>query len=295
MKYEETYESLPNSCKEFITAKGYKDRTARQYTYRLSSYSNFIDKVSSANTSRDDKLYKADWDMIKKYLDSIANEDREGNKIPISTTLYKHILAALAAFYSYHVEKGNVSEMPVKWEEYKEYKDANPEPEKKEIRDATSTDIDAIEALISNASKLSAEQRKYNNKNKFRDVAILRIIYETQLSPTLLSGLNTDDVDMKNLRLRVQKEGSKDYEYRQISERTGKILNFYINTSGKGGRASYEPEDGETALFISRKHRRLAERSIQYMLKEFSELALDNRTVTFKSVAKAGISSSESQ
>jgi len=125
----------------------------------------------------------------------------------------------------------------------------------------------------SGMEKLGGRKEAWRKINRTRDLAILTILLGTGMRVSELVGLNTTDVDFENGALHIIRKGRKKGIVYMGDEVTT-ALTDYINN----GRAYYQPAEDEKALFLSLKHKRLAVRSIEDLLKKYVEAAIPYRS-----------------
>lgn len=104
------------------------------------------------------------------------------------------------------------------------------------------------------------------NPNRVRDYAIITLFLNCGMRLSELVGININSIDFENRRLRVLGKGSK--------ERTVYINDACIDAVKKylEIRNSCECED-KNALFISRNNRRISNKTVQWTVKKYLNLA----------------------
>lgn len=95
-----------------------------------------------------------------------------------------------------------------------------------------------------------------------RDMAILHFLSSTGCRISEMTGLNREDVDLKSLECVVHGKGNKDRVV-FLSEVAGMMIKEYLE----------ERKDKDPALFIGRKHERLAPDGVRCMLKALAKRA----------------------
>ena len=103
-----------------------------------------------------------------------------------------------------------------------------------------------------------------------RDRAILELLYASGLRVSELTGLNLEDVDRKNLMLRVIGKGNKERiipygsKAEEALERYGPIRAKLLARSGSGGEAR--------AVFLNHEGRRMGNRGVARVVKKYVRL-----------------------
>lgn len=277
---------LPKCCQDYLNSPKIKEtaiHTQLQYGYKLRSYYRYIkDQHPSDGEDINHRIIHATSSDINDYIKSTGKK-KDGSKDDLSNTSLRFNIFALSGLYSYFVSLALIEDNPVKSITYKEnIKKLSPAERSTPV---SADDINSIETTILQATNLSKSQKIYNKKTKFRNVLIIHIIKDTHATAQMISDLNLSDVDIKNNTLTMTFYDNHK-EVIPISPVTTKEISAYINSQYTGGRQSFKPEDDEEALFLSRKHKRMAARSIQYMIKEYAQLTFDDvKAITPTSIA----------
>lgn len=276
-KIAKLYKDLPPLCREYLDSPKISklaDHTKLQYGYKLRSFCRFLKDRPGNNLN--DKVKNVSTTDIDEYI-SYLNKDNS----TASPSLH-FSLATISGFYKHMVSAGHVKVNPVEWTTYKE--DIKKSARIERNHPVSTDELRSVESTILMADKLSKSQKIYNKKTRFRDTLIIHIIKETKATAQMISDLNIEDINENDCTIRLTyRDGHT--EATPISKVTISEITTYINLPGLGGRMSFEPKEDEKALFISRKHKRIAARSIQYMIKEFSELTFNDKSITPTSIA----------
>jgi integrase/recombinase XerD len=135
---------------------------------------------------------------------------------------------------------------------------------------------DEIDALTSKeCEKLLSEVKEHENE---RNIAIVYMLLHTGIRVSELCALNQTDLDFQADKVKVT---STHHEERVIP--LSEELKSYI--------LNYIPSNRtEKALFVSKSHERLTERSVQYMLKKYDVNAQKLRHTFCQSLIDKGVS-----
>ena len=122
--------------------------------------------------------------------------------------------------------------------------------------------------LVESGDQLSAQQKKYNEHTKVRDLAILTLFLGTGIRVSELVGINIDDIDFSiNGFLVTRKGGNQVILY--FPDEVANVLQQYLKI-----RREMTPIEGhENALFLSLQNRRISVRAVQIMVKKYATLA----------------------
>lgn len=116
---------------------------------------------------------------------------------------------------------------------------------------------------------LSPTQKRYHRFTKLRDYAILMLFLGTGIRVSECTSLNLEDLDFESNALLVTRKGGNQvilYFPNEVAD----ALSDYIRK-----RSEIKPEKGhENALFLSMQNKRIAQRSVQLMVKKYSLIAV---------------------
>lgn len=112
---------------------------------------------------------------------------------------------------------------------------------------------------------LTDTQNRIAKKQHFRDLAILTLLLNTGIRVSEMVGIDLQDIDWKEKRIRIFRKGRKE-QYVYMNELVVDALRDYIEYERKPG-----PEDEEQkALFLSRKKGRLSVRAAERLVQKYT-------------------------
>lgn len=135
------------------------------------------------------------------------------------------------------------------------------DPGNKEKKEAVS-DMTGFLDVIENGTGLSDFQKRHHEKHRLRDMAIVALILDTGIKISELNALNIEDYDRNFSQLYIQKREVK------INKDAQEKLEQYID---QGRTVSKEADSRQSPLFVTSDGKRLAVRSIQSILKKYSD------------------------
>ena len=150
-------------------------------------------------------------------------------------------------------------------------------PKEKEIIRMNVNEVhEFLKQIANNGSGLSERQQKYCEKTQYRDTAIIMLMLNTGIRVSECVGLDLVDINFKEHSfVVVRKGGSSATLYFGLEVENA--LKDYIDYE----RAEYVPDDSEEkALFLSLKKQRISVRSVQVMVKKFSQIAVPGKKIT---------------
>lgn len=138
-----------------------------------------------------------------------------------------------------------------------------------------SDEVHELLHVVENTDLSSKRAKSASAKTNLRDVAIITLLLNTGIRVSECVGLDLDDVNFfENTITIVRKGGSTSVLY--FGEDVRNTLRDYILHE----RNSLVQNDEERALFISQMHNRMTVRSVQYMVKKYSQEAVQGKTIT---------------
>ena len=258
---------LPDYCRTYL--RGIEPRTQSRtriaYAYDLRVFFQYLMRenplAARYGTAKEiplsllEKLRVTDLEEYMEYLKYRPTEQGEG-KLNQETGI-KRKLSSLRSFYKYLYQKEMIESNPAD-------RVLLPKLHEKEI---IRLDVDEIAELldqIESGEKLSERQRRYHEKTKLRDLALITLLLGTGIRVSECVGLNLNDVDFKNDGIRVHRKGGKE-----------QIVYF-----GDEREALLTEEFQEQALFLSLQQKRLSVRSGEKLVKKYALAAAPLKHIT---------------
>ncbi len=211
-------------------------------------------------------------------MKTIYNYSREysekGAKKIRSDAAIKRRYSSLSSFLEYYYKKGMIDQNPANR--------ITPPRQNKQVTlvPSAKTNRDIID-FISNGS-LEGRKAAFQAKTCVRDAAIVMLIASTGIKVSELVDLNIEDLHLAGRYITVK--GRKSQRTVYISESAAQLLGRHLAT-----RLDTIAEYGhDEALFLSLKAKRLCIRSVEYMIKKYSEAIMDeNEHLTPESMHKS--------
>ena len=264
---------LLSECPEFVSGFIYDKELTSQtstlimYTYDIMTFLRFELQSSSHFKGRDmkdikiEELAKLNSKDIVEYqhfleYNSDPDERHENDKKAISRKF-----SALRGLFKYHLEHGNIQNNPMALVKMPKIK-----KDKNIVRMNNQEVVDLLTIVERGFEKMSDRQRKFLEKTKQRDIAIMTLMLGTGIRVSECVGLDINDVDLKaNTLTIVRKGGGQDILY--FNDEINEKLSEYIN----GERALIIAENGhEDALFYSLQKKRISVDAVEKLVKKFS-------------------------
>ncbi len=273
----ELLERQPPFMKEFF--RGIENQTASRtriayaydyklfFDYLLANHSYFKDKKISDLVVTD--LEKLTVDDLEQYIDYISyyhndrdqeqinNERGKSRKIASLRTLYKY-------FYRKQKIESNISTLI-----------DMPKIHEKVI---TRLEVDEVARLldeVESGENLSKKQKEFHKKTKTRDLALLTLLLGTGIRVSECVGLNTTDVDFEVNGLHITRKGGKEVIV-YFGEEVEDALRAYMEER----KEIIASSGSERALFLSLQHKRISVRSVQKLVKKYSQLVTTLKNIS---------------
>ena len=128
---------------------------------------------------------------------------------------------------------------------------------------------------VESGDNLTKSQKKYHDKTKLRDTALLTLLLGTGMRVSECVGIDINDVDFKNSGIKIRRKGGYEAIVYFGDEVEIALLNYleYRNT--------IIPVAGhENALFLSLQNKRISVRSVENLVKKYSGLITTLKHIT---------------
>lgn len=275
-KLNELLKILPPFCTEYFNSLEYSKQPRTKIAYAMdikgffefliNEYPQYKNYKISDFTERDiEKLRGQD---ISDYLRYVKLYNKNGYEVSNSERAAKRKLCSLRRFYAYYYRYELINANPT-------LKVDMPKIHDKAI---TRLDINEVAEFLDNVesgNKLTDNQLKRHDKLKCRDLALLTLMLGTGIRVSECVGLDINDVDFDNDRIKVvRKGGSESFVY--FGDEVRNALLDYMEE-----RKNLTTEPGhENALFISAKNKRLCVRSVELLVKKYASTVTTVKHIT---------------
>ncbi len=276
VKLRELMAELPRFCKEFFIGitPSTSSRTRIAYAYDLGVFFNFLKENNPSLAKMEivdfpleilDQITPID---IEEYLQYLKYYTANGTEHTNDERGQMRKLSTLRSFYNYFFRKQMIEKNPASLVQM-------PKRHEKEI---VRLDVDEVAILLDEAEsgeKLTERQKIYHEKTKTRDVAILTLLLGTGIRVSECVGLDINDIDAKNNGIKIHRKGGKEMMV-YFGDEVADALDDYLDE-----RLLMEPaEDSTDALFLSLQNRRISVRSVENLVKKYSQLVTTVKNIT---------------
>ncbi len=275
-KLNEILGELPAFCSIFFI--GIQDTTTPltrlNYAIDLKTFFNYLITYEEIFMGRELKtislsdIDKIDSRLIERFMSYLSYYDKDSGEIFSNGERGKlRKLSTLRAFFKYFFNKdmlrANVAS-----------KVASPKLHEKPIIRLEPQETTELMYSCNTLSGFGEHQKKYNEKFKVRDNAILSLFLTTGIRVSECVGLNIDDINFNLNSFRVTRKGGNQVIL-YFGEETADTLKDYLRY-----RDTLNLPKEERALFISSQGKRMMVRTIQYLVKKYAKIATPLKHIT---------------
>lgn len=267
-KLREMMKELPVFCGDFF--RGIEPKTSARtrigYAYDLRIFFRFLveNNPSYKGTSMREFPFE-DLDKItafdlEEYMDYLKVYETPAGEIHKNDERGRHRkMSSLRTFYNYYNKRQLLKTNPVLMIDM-------PKLHEKEIIRLDADEVAKLLDLVEHGGdNLSPMKKVYYEKNKYRNLAIFTLLLGTGIRISECVGLNRNDIDFNNDRIKIVRKGGKE-DFVYFGDEVRKALLDYLNK--ERNEISVKDEKDEDALFLSSLKKRISVRSIEVLVKE---------------------------
>lgn len=266
LELRELQNELPKFLRDYF--RGIENSTAPRtqigYAIDLRTFFEFVKDNNSTYCDVDmhdigiDILSQLNAQDIEEYLDYLKYYVKNGHEYTNDERAIKRKLSALRSMYNYFHKKRIIDENPVLQVDM-------PKLHKKQIIRLDNDEVDDLLNVVESGDRLTKKQAECHDKLKVRDMAILTLLLGTGMRVSECVGINLEDVDYINDRIKiVRKGGYESFVY--YGEEVRQALLDYMEE-----RDEIDALEGhKNALFLSSQRRRITVRSVELLVKKYA-------------------------
>ena len=268
---------LPSFCKEFFRGiePTTSSRTRIAYGYDLKIFFHFLEEeypdiAEGPITSWPvEVLDRITLTQLEEYLDYLKLYEDSNNNIHTNDERGRmRKTASIRSFYKFFYRKQKIQNniasllnMPKKHEQA-----------------IIRLEVDEIARLldsVENGDKLTKSQKKYHNKTKVRDLAILTLLLGTGIRVSECVGLDLLDLDFDTNGMKIHRKGGAEVIL-YFGDEVREALLDYLDE-----RELILPKEGsEDALFLSMQKSRISVRAVENLVKKYSQTVTTLKKIT---------------
>jgi len=262
---------LPDFCRVlFIGIQNNTGPLTRlNYAYDLRLFFNYL----SSKLNKDikeiviDDLQSQTVHDLEGFISYISLYENEDNKLMQNSENGKaRKIAALRVMYKYFFKSGELASNASALLDL-------PKIHEKAI---ICLDVDEIVKLLDTVESgegLSEAQKRFHSHTKTRDLALLTLLLGTGIRVSECVGLNCDDIDFRNMSIRITRKGGNQ-SVLFLSDEVGEALDLYANE-----RMSHKGHD-TPPFFLSMQGTRITTRAVQMLVKKYAHIITPLKHIT---------------
>ena len=278
LKLREVMATIPSFCRDYFrameTTTTAKTRISYVYDIRLFFYyltqTNplYKNKSTSDFIINDlDNISALDIEEYAEYLKVYTNQYDKQCKNSIRGIHRK--LSSLRSFYAYYYKKQMIKTNPTLLVDMPKLRD-------KEIVRLDADEVSELLDLVENGgNNLSGKKKIYYEKNKTRNLCLFTLLLGTGIRVSECVGININDIDFKNNRIRIVRKGQKE-DYVYFGLEVEQALLSYL----KERSAITAIQGHEDALFLSIQKRRISIQAIENLVNEYASQITNFKHIT---------------
>ena len=252
-------------------------RTRIAYAYDLHVFFDYLSARHPYFIGKDIKsLQVTDLDQVKpidleQYMEYLRYYHSENGSRPERVNQERGIMrkiSSLKSFYNYFFRKEAITtNAPALI--------TLPKIHEKEI---VRLDVDEVALLldeVESGDKLTDQQRRFHEKTKWRDLALMTLLLGTGIRVSECIGLNMNDIDYKNSGIHIHRKGGKEVII-YFGDEVEEALRVYEEE-----RRHIIPAQGhEDAFFLSMQRKRISARSVENLVKKYARTVTTLKKIT---------------
>lgn len=276
IKLRKRLEKLPKFCKIFFVGiePTTASRTRLAYAYDLGCFFEYMHENNPICKKMDIRDYPISIleelkpTDIEEYLYFLKYYEKDGIEHKNDERGIKRKLASLRTFYRYFYKKELIMTDPA-------IKVDMPKLHDKAIIRLDTDEVAMLLDEVESGNSLTERQRKYHEKTKTRDLAMMTLLLGTGIRVSECVGLDMQDVDFKNNGIKIHRKGGAEVIVYFSDEVRKTLMEYYME------RQHVTAEDGSiNALFLSLQNRRITVRAVENLVKKYSKLVTTIKNIT---------------
>ncbi|MEE3467267.1 MAG: tyrosine-type recombinase/integrase [Eubacterium sp.] len=269
-KLREVLDTLPGFCRDYFRAMEPKTsaKTRISYVYDIRLFFTFLCQANPSFKNKDDiraisltDLERLDALDIEEYMEYLKLYDDEAGVTHTNGERgIKRKLASLRSFFNYYYKHEMINKNPTVIVDM-------PKLHKQEI---TRLDYDEVANLLDyvehGGASMTGMKKTYFEKNKVRNLALFTLLLGTGIRVSECVGLDIEDIDFKNNRIKIIRKGGKE-DFVYFGDEVSEAMYRYYEE-----RRTIETKAGhEHAFFLSIQKRRITVQAVEDLVKDAAQ------------------------
>ncbi|MBR5970215.1 MAG: tyrosine-type recombinase/integrase [Lachnospiraceae bacterium] len=275
-KLREVLDTLPRFCRQYFRGieENTSTRTRLAYAYDLRTFFEFLHENNRALAKTDIADYKLDMldrimrEDIEEYMEYITLYDKEGKEISNDEFGKARKISALRSLYNYFFKAELIETNPpalIRTPKLHEHEIIRLEP------DEVARMLDSVEA----GEGLTKSQKKFHEKTRTRDVALITLLLGTGIRVSECVGLDFNDIDFNSNGIRVHRKGGYDAVVYFGDEVEAALLDYIAQR-----REVVAADGSENAVFLSLQNKRISVRAVENLVKKYASTVTTLKKIT---------------
>lgn len=269
MKLRALLVELPSFCAEFFRGIDSVSTPLTRYAYAvdLKTFFTFLtDEIPSFEGRKTSELTLADLDRvtttdIEIYLEYLSLYVKDEAEISNGDRAKARKLSTLRALYKYFYRKQKITSNPPS------LVDA-PKLHEKPIIRLEPNEVAYLLDTVNEGTGLSERQKKFFERTRRRDIAILTLFLGTGIRISELVGINIDDINFLTNEFTITRKGGN-RDMLSFGDEVRDALLDYLNERETANAAP----GSENALFLSLQRTRIGARAVENLVKKYASIA----------------------
>ena len=279
LRLRDVLNTLPPFAKDYFRAAGTttSTNTRIKYAYDLRIFFEFLvtqnpvyrDRSINELTLDDlDRVTALDIEEYIEYLRAYRPVDGDG-LITNGERGIKRKMSALRTFYAYFYRHELIKNNPAVLVDMPKLHD-------KEIVRLDADEVARLLDIVENGDgSLTPRQKKFLERSRARDTAILTLLLGTGIRVSECVGLDVEDIDFRNNGIKVFRKGGNEMIV-YFGDEVEKALKAYLKV-----REGIDPAEGhEHALFYSSQRKRMNVKSVENLVKKYARCVTTTKKIT---------------
>ena len=275
-KMREVLKELPSFAVRFF--RGIEDvtspRTKLAYAYDLRVFFTFLQKNNPSLQDRSihdfpiSILEQITREDIEEYLDYCSLYEKGSHELRNDELGKKRKLASLRSFYKYYYTSELIQKTPAELVPM-------PKIHEKNITRLEPDETAKLLDLVEDGEKLTEREKRFHDKTKIRDLAIMTLLLGTGIRVSECVGLDLSDVDFSTNGILIRRKGGKE-QVVYFGDEVEEALQEYMTQ-----RHHVIPEAGhDQALFLSLQNKRISVRAVENLVKKYASKVTTMKKIT---------------
>ena len=221
--------------------------------------------LSSIYDVTPDVLSGLSVDFLTSYSKYLSTHNTKGESTTIKDSTKSRRLSATRNLYTYLYNSERIPQNQMS-------KILTPKLDDEEIIRLEDDEVqDLLSAIAEGKGTESSKMaQKFNEIQALRDITIVSVLLNTGMRVSELVGLDIDDLDLKRFSVRVIRKGHSNYSTLYYNNDLRDLLMHYMDYRNS---IKDVKEGSEKALFLSNRKSRINVRSVEHLVKKYTERA----------------------